>query len=245
MKNELPFRHFVARSVFETSFHRALEQQFLERLSRGFGPPTDRDRFSKNMPNSDAFAWNFPPGITGPLALFYAKGWREMIAALVGTRVTGDVNGALHHHQVASADGQVHRDLGVGWFSSQPRLDGSNPMDLSRCSYTTGQGEPGVLRRERVRAITMIYYLSNPGWCPGDGGETGLYSDSTAAVSKPASVVPPISNSILVFENTLGSYHSFLSNRRLTRNSIILWLHRTLEDAAALFGRDSIGRWLR
>jgi Rps23 Pro-64 3,4-dihydroxylase Tpa1-like proline 4-hydroxylase len=103
-------------------------------------------------------------------------------------------------------------------------------MDVRRCSYTHGVTAPGVNRRKVARAVTMIYYLANRPWFPGDGGETGLYRKATDPVARPAAIAPPINNSILVFENGPGSYHSFIRNRRNPRNSVILWLHRTIAD---------------
>jgi 2OG-Fe(II) oxygenase superfamily len=69
-------------------------------------------------------------------------------------------------------------------------------------------------------------YLCNPDWIEGDGGETGLYGSREDPVDRPIAVVPPINNSLLMFECTPYSYHSFLSNGRSPRNSVIVWLHR-------------------
>jgi 2OG-Fe(II) oxygenase superfamily len=239
-----PFSYFAAENVFEAGFFAEMEAQFQEVLSRGFGEPTDSTRFSRNMPNSDAYSWNLPATVDGPLSLFYSRAWHDMLVALTGVTSTLDVNAAIHHHQIGSANGSVHRDIGIGWFSQQPRPDGINPMDLSRCSYTTGHAfQPGAVAREVVRSLTVLVYLCNPDWQPGEGGETGLYPHSTGAVEEPAVRVPPVNNSILVFENKLDSYHSFISNPRLPRNSAIMWLHRPKKDAVERWGEQSIYRW--
>lgn len=239
-----PWPHFFAENVFQREFFHDLERQFNEVLGRGLGEPSDPTRFSRNMPNSDAYGWNLPPDVDGPLSLFYSKQWHDLLVGLTGVSSTLDVNTALHHHHVGSADGSVHRDLSAGWFSDQPRADGVNPMDLSRCSHTTGavkEGEPAA--REVVRSLTMIMYLGNPNWSHGDGGETGLYHFASDPVSQPAVRVPPHNNSILVFENGLDSYHSFLTNRRSARNSIILWLHRPKGEAIERWGSHNLYRW--
>jgi hypothetical protein len=239
-----PWPHLVAHNVFESGFFAQLEGQFREVLGRGLGGPNDPARFSRNMPNSDAYAWNLPPDLDGPLALFYSRTWHDMLVSLTGVSSTRDINAALHHHQVGSKNGSVHRDVGIGWFSDQPRADGINPMDLSRCSYTSGQvSEQGIAAREVVRSLTLIFYLCNPEWRPGEGGETGLYQYASDPVDKPDEGVAPIDNSILIFENRSDSYHSFLSNPRQPRNSIILWLHRPKEEAARRWGDHNIYRW--
>jgi hypothetical protein len=243
-KRHEPFPHFWAADLFCWDFYRALETELNAILSRGLSAGPDAARFSRNMPNSDAYAWNFPPNITGPLALFYSRAWHDMLSSLTGCELTGDVNAALHHHQIDSRDGTVHRDLGVGWFSTQPRTDGVNPMDLTRCSYTQPRSQiVGIEPRETVRAVTVIYYLGNRSSRPGAGGETGLYRFIDDPIDEPVVNVPPINNSLLIFENTPISFHSFRRNRHYPRNSVILWLHRSIDAARARWDENGIYRW--
>lgn len=239
-----PFPHFAAIDVFVPEFYLTLEKELREILDRGLAEWNDPDRFSRNMLNSNAYAWNFPPDIEGPLAVFYSRGWHDLLSRLTKVECTMDVNGAMHHHQLDSQNGSVHRDLGVGWFSRQERRDGVNPMDLRRCSYTHGPTREQVAEaRETVRAVTMIYYLANQPWSSGDGGETGFYCSESDPVERPALVVPPANNSLVCFENTPLSYHSFLSNKKNTRTSIILWLHRTKEATLARWPTERIYKW--
>lgn len=239
-----PFPHFVAYNVFFRPFYLALEEELRKVLSRGLSDVLDNKRFSRNMPYSDAYGWNFYPDINGPFALFYSREWHNMLSSLTGVKATGDVNGALHHHHVGSKNGSIHHDFSFGWFSTQKRPNGINPMDLARCSYTHGRvPQPEIRARKTVRAVTMIFYFGNPTWTPGSGGETGLYRSRNTPVEKPDVLVPPINNSILVFENTPTAFHSFISNHSNTRNSIILWLHRTEEDAVSRWGENSISTW--
>jgi 2OG-Fe(II) oxygenase superfamily len=239
-----PFPHFAATEVFEVGVAAELKRAFTDVLARGTSSGNDRVRFSQNMTYSDAYSWNFPADLNGPLALFYSREWHDLLVCLTGIRASGDVNGALHHHQLGSAQGTVHRDLNIAWFSDQPRSDGINPMDTRRCSYTHGvTAEQGIKRRKVVRAVTMIYYLANRSWSPGDGGETGLYRTAADPVERPAAIAPPVNNSILIFENGPGSYHSFIRNRRHPRNSVILWLHRTVADTVERWGIKRLGRF--
>jgi hypothetical protein len=239
-----PFRHYRAFEVFTPEMYEALEGALRQLLSKGFSERDDPERFSRNMPYSDAYGWNFPPQLKGPLAIFYSKGWHDMLARLTSVRATEDVNGALHHHQLRSNNGRVHRDLGVGWFSTQRRADGINPMDLQSCTYTHGRvNRPGLKVHETVRAVTMVYYFGNAAWNSGDGGELGLYQAPDDPVEKPCQSIPPLNNSIVVFENTPAAYHSFIQNRRATRNSAILWLHRSKAEAASRWGQGVISTW--
>jgi hypothetical protein len=156
-------------------------------------------------------------------------------------RATADINGALHYHETGSKDGFIHQDFSACWFVNRPRADGINVTDSSLCDYRTGAvSGPGVLPRERVRAVAMLYYLNNPPWASGDGGETGLYRSREDAIDRPAATIPPLNNSMLIFECSPRSFHSFRSNRRNPRSSIVMWLHTTTEVAAAKWGRGSI-----
>ncbi len=239
-----PFPHFTARDVFVPLFYEAIASEFQRIKDLGLDESADPTRFSRNMPNSDAYAWNFPPEIDGPLAMFYSLEWHHLLCRLTMADCTMDVNGALHHHQLHSQNGSVHRDLAIAWFSRQVRPDGMNPMDLSRCSYSRGSiRDSSIDVYESVRAVTMIFYLANPPWKSGDGGETGLYSSASDPVDCPAIAIPPENNSLLVFENTPASYHSFISNKRTTRNSLILWLHRTKQSTLARWPTERVYLW--
>jgi len=239
-----PFPHFIATRVFTNDFYRQLEREFLDVLGRGLADTADPAKFSRNMQNSDAYSWNFPADINGGLSLFYSRDWHDMLTNITKTDCTLDVNGALHHHQLLSKNGSIHKDVGIGWFSDQPRADGVNPMDLRRCAYTTGRisGQTSAVR-QTVRAVTMIFYLANPPWKPGVGGETGLYTSMTDPVDAAASAVPPVNNTMLIFENTPESFHSFISNTKQTRNSLILWLHRTVEETNRLWPSEPLYSW--
>jgi len=242
-RRERPFPHVVARDVFVQPVYRRLADAFQKLLDRGFrDAPTGR--FGRTLGAYDAWALHFAADHDGPLALLFSRGFCDVLARAAGVRVTRDVNVGLHHHQVGSASGSPHNDLNPGWFVERRRPDGINLMDHAACSYHHGTTtRPGERPRERVRAVAMIYYLNNPAWRDGDGGETGLYQSARDPVEKPAVAVPPVNNSLLLFECTPRSYHAFIANRRHVRNSVILWLHRSKEEAVARFGEDAIVYW--
>ncbi len=239
-----PFPHVIARSVFRAEVYRRMEAEFLAVLGRGLSEQPSTDMFSRNMPHSPGFAWNFPPDLSGALSLFYGRAWHDLLTGLFDVEATRDVNGALHHHPPHSPAGHIHRDMGVGWFSSQPRADGVNPMDLTRCGYTRGTSKVvGVVPRETVRAVTMVFFLANDGTALGAEGGTGLYDSEGDRVDRPARSIPPHDNTLLVFQNTPAAFHAFQGTRTKPRNSVILWLHRSKESAVACFGSEAIYRW--
>jgi hypothetical protein len=242
-KNNWPFPHITASNVFKPEFYVSLERALFELLDRGLSKDPAQDRLSMNMLYSDAYSWNLPPNIGPPLNLFYSKVWHDLLTGLAEVQTTLDVNAAIHHHQIGSSDGHIHQDLSIAYFSNQPRSDMINPMDLSRCSYTTGKTyQSRVEVHKVVRSVTMIFYLGNPEWKVGQGAETALYESANQDVRNPSKLVPPIDNSFLLFNNTPKSFHAFLSNSKM-RNSIILWLHRPLDESVRLFGAHNIRNW--
>jgi hypothetical protein len=65
---------------------------------------------------------------------------------------------------------------------------------------------------------------------------TGLYSAADDDIEQPSAFAAPINNSLLVFECTPYSFHGFISNYTKPRNSIVMWLHQTRENAVYKWG---------
>jgi Rps23 Pro-64 3,4-dihydroxylase Tpa1-like proline 4-hydroxylase len=114
--------------------------------------------------------------------------------------------------------------------------------DPARCGYWHGTDAVGPAY-ERVRAVAVLFYVGNEPWRPGDGGETGLYETADLPVDRPSVAVPPVNNRLLAFECTPTSFHSFISNRRSGRTSMIQWLHRSREEAVGRWGENSLVLW--
>jgi hypothetical protein len=235
-----PFAHIHVGDVFVPSVYDQLAVAFREVLASG----SDRGkgaRLAYYGAKFDGYVLPFRSGLSGPLAIFASRAWVELLARATGVAATADVNGALHHHARGSQNGFVHKDYSACWFIDRPRADGVNLSDNALCDYRTGKTTvAGAVARERVRAVAMIYYLNNAPWVEGDGGETGLYLNANDDVEQPAATIPPVNNSMLVFECSPHSCHSFISSRRNARNSVVMWLHRTKESAIARWGGESI-----
>jgi hypothetical protein len=229
---DYPFPHVVADHVFTEPFYRVFEEAVTERLGD----------FSRDMPDYDALGYAITSAETGPLSLFHSREWHDLIARVMRVDATGDINLALHHHEVRSANGSIHNDLNPGWFVAEDRPDGITVADSSRCGYWHGANAVGPAY-ERIRAVALLIYVGNEPWQPGDGGETGLYLSATQSVDEPSVRVPPRNNSLMAFECTPTSYHSFISNRRTGRTSLIQWLHRSRDDVVARWGGDRIVGW--
>lgn len=235
-----PFAHIHVEDVLVAPVYEQVLAAFRGVLACRAEDRAGSARLAYHGETFDGYLMPFHPDLKGALALFVSKAWVDLLARATGVTATRDVNGALHHHAKGSRHGFVHKDYSACWFIENPRPDGINITDNARCHYRTGKTPDGELAQERVRAVAMIYYLNNPAWAEGDGGETGLYLGSHDPVERPAAIIPPVNNSMLVFECSPYSYHSFISNRRNARSSIAMWLHRTKADAVGKWGADSI-----
>jgi hypothetical protein len=137
--------------------------------------------------------------------------------------------------------GFVHNDHNPTWFPEDPPDPGS--VSLARSDlvqYMTGElRDESITPHRSVRALALLYYTGNDAWRPGDGGETALYLRPSDAIERPAARVPPRNNSLVMFECTPNSFHTFLSNVRIERNCVIMWLHRAYEVAEHRWGPNA------
>jgi LPS sulfotransferase NodH len=236
VRREHPFPHVVAHDVFRPDVHARMESAFAALLAHP-------GAFTRNTSGYEVFSYTFGAGASGPLALFCSRPWHDLVSAVCGVRGTGHVFAGLHHHGIGSPSGSPHNDLNPGFFA-RPAAAGEVVLTSSDCSYFTGvTAQPGPTPIETVRGVAMIFFLHNGAWRPGDGGEVGLYRGAVDPVDRPALRVPPIDNSMLLFECTPNSLHSFITNRARPRNSVILWVHRPRTDVVARWGESAIVNW--
>jgi hypothetical protein len=232
-RRSVPFPHIVAHNVLHTPVYDSVVRDFEELMSQdGLGYLAAHDIHGRTM----------TADYEGPLSLFISRPWHNMLAKLLAVPATGHMNCGLHQHNVGSASGFPHNDLNPGWFLDYPSESGIRLAEPATCDYTNGKliraSEYPV--RETVRAAAAIFYLGNLPWVSGDGGATGLYWNASDSIENPAASVPPVNNSMLLFECTPFSYHGFIKNRRHPRNSIVLWLHRPKDDATRRWGGAAI-----
>jgi hypothetical protein len=244
-RRELPFPHVVAERVFRPTMYAAIESSFREVFARGLTDDSrDHSRFARSMKGYDAYGYRPPRDLDGPLAVFASREWRDLLASVFAVETTEDVEISLHHHCVGGKTGWIHNDLNPAWYVDQPRADGINLSNPLICSYHFGHTSGTDLTpRERIRAVAVLFYLANEPWSPGDGGETGIYAVRSTPADQPVFAMPPHNNSLLAFECTPFSYHTFIANKRAPRNSIVMWLHRPKQHVIERWGEAAIEPW--
>jgi hypothetical protein len=230
-----PFRHVHVQDVFipsvaeeiNSAVHKILENERLSAIAR-----------------YDALGWGFSPDCDWPLRLFTTDAWRNLIAGVLNVETIPYVSGGIHHHEVGGESGQPHCDLNPVYFAEATPRDGMVTLRGDLVDQKSGEilNEAPTVRRT-VRAVSILYYTANPPWNIGDGGGTGLYYRRSDSVTQPVITVPPINNSMVAFECTPSSFHSFISNRASERNSITMWLHRSDTAAVERWDEHTLERW--
>ncbi len=232
-----PFPHIYARDVFAAEFYERLAEEYA-RIRRERGA-----EFRATAVNYSATGMTLAEVRDGPLALFTTREWHDLVAGVTGIAATGDVEGSVHNHPPGSPGGWPHHDLTPAWFGGpEPGPDEIRLPD-PRVALKSGPISPEVRARELVRAVAVMFYLGNPGWRPGDGGETALYADIAGPTPTPALLVPPLDNSMVIFECTPRSWHTFAGGNTAERNSVVMWLHRPKNEAVLRWGGDNIVQW--
>lgn len=243
LRRAWPFPHIIAQNVFNLDFYNALAAQLHEILASGLSETPARGRFSRSIPGYDSYGIGFNHSFPEPIAIFLSPAWRDMVCGLFGIGATPYVFAGSHHHGVESKSGFIHNDFNPVWFPHSASEEIQIPNN-NLCSYKTGAGP--LQESDKVQVVhgaVVLFFLLNDGWQPGDGGETGLYTSSRSRVSEPAMRCPPINNSLVTFECTPRSFHTYLTNRRLPRTSIIMWIHRMMEEAVEKYGEETLERW--
>jgi len=237
-QHQRPFRHFRAHDVLEGHDYRRLCELFRQIQD---GSTALSYRMARTSRNYDARVVAVDERLAGLLDPLFAPAWLSSLGRLLGFPPADVIDGALHSSPAGSRDGWIHTDLCPAWFDESRPSGTVRFPDRLRCEYFTGRPlHPDARPVEYIRAAALIYFLCNDGWEAGDGGETGLYAAARHAACTTFTSVPPVNNSLLFFECSPHSYHRFLSNPGRERNSVILWLHCTVEQAKTLWGETSI-----
>jgi hypothetical protein len=231
-----PFRHFRARDVLDSNAYQQICSEFSAIADTTQGGRDGAYRLARTNPKYDALMLGVDSNLAPSFAPFFSRDWFQYLYRLIRLPELLRIDGGLHSSPEGSGDGWIHSDLCSGWFDESSAESGPFP-NRKKCDYFSGKARTSDAKPvEYVRAATMIYYLCNDGWCPGDGGETGLYASSRLGANAPVELVQPLNNSLLLFECSPHSYHRFVANPGRVRNSIILWLHATVERSVSTWG---------
>jgi len=245
--DEEPFPHKYLTDFLKPDFYSDICSLFDEILARGIvyaHDPFDKNRFKRFTYGYDAAYWQVPPDVGYPLNEFYSPQWIAYFSHLFGVNLTADISLTLHHQSQDSKPFTAHNDY---CLIGMPKREDD---DLRVKQYYFGSPSSGaspyfiqsVEEAEhlnldvQMRSVVGIFYINNPPWKEGNGGETGLYDNyESYTLNRPSKRCPPISNSMLTFETSPASFHTYLPNKATVRNTLLFWLHSPYEHKIARF----------
>ena len=209
-----PFPHIVIENFFKPDIYAALCQKFEIAKNKGFSEEkaSPVNQFHAFTVEYDGYVYT-PQGTldpTNPLSLFFSLEWNNFFSKLFHQFSTFETTLAFHHHPIGNTTGFVHNDFVDMPFSPISKLPNG----------VIWKSSPKPDRKVR-RTISILYYLNNPEWRQGDGGETGIYSADKKTLLK---VVPPVNNTLFAFQTSPQSMHAFQGNKT-ERNSFVQWFH--------------------
>lgn len=239
----LPFRHFSANDVFDAPTYQRLGERFSQILDTTVGLREGRYKMRPSQGTNDGLVLGLTDHLAADFAPLFTETWLRSLATLLDLDFLPRIEGALHSNPQGSRTGWIHTDCCSAWFDeSSGKPDQLMLPPRGRCSYFTGQPKVAEARpAEYIRAATMIFYLCNDGWETGNGGETAVYSQDCETPDTLVKLIEPRNNSLFLFECSPHSYHRFITNPGQRRNSIILWLHSSVDDAQTRWG-DGVHR---
>lgn len=236
----MPFRHFRASQVFNPIDYQSLASAFSRVLQEVNSDPKQQYNVERYN-NYDALVIGMDARLSNQFKPLFESSWIEELSRLMGIPFLPRISGALHSHPVNSRTGWIHSDYCPVWFDESVKQFESELLypDHSRCEYFTGKSKVAdALPKEYIRSASMIFYLCNDGWQEDEGGETVLYEAAHSHPYRAVEFIPPVNNSLLFFEISPYSFHTFITNRVRSRNSIILFLHSTIEFAKSRWGNS-------
>jgi hypothetical protein len=232
-----PFQHYRAFDVLRPADYTNAAEAFRALLSGSPSIESHRPGFSRGNSKYDAQILAMDLALSQSFRPLLDTPWLESIAALLQLPFHLVVDAALHSSPANSRTGWIHTDFCAVWIDESRQETGLRFPDRRMCEYFSGvQTHRDAQPVKYARAATLIYYLCNDGWVTGAGGETALYSASSDACLAEEYLISPINNSLLLFECTPHSYHRFVSNPGMRRNSVICWLHTPFECTMARWG---------
>ena len=238
---KLPFPHVYIQNALKEEFYTVLCKYFNQVLLRGIVPstePLNPSKFQKFSYGYDASFWQPPPDIGYPINAFYEPIWVEFLSKLFNIPLTNHISLTLHHQVYDSKPFAAHNDYClVGMSKCKGPSDKLQQYHFETPYFIKSVEEGQSLNLDiQMRSVVALFYINNLPWEEGKGGETALYEQYADYVAhKPFKKIPPISNSVLMFETTPETFHTYLPNFSKFRNTLIFWLHSDMKKKIAKY----------
>lgn len=226
-----PFPHVHIQNFFKEDFYRQICNQFKTVLATGIveaHEPWSPNKFHKIPYGYDAAYWQPPPDVGLPIKQLFQSVWIDFFSSMFGVPLTKNISLTFHCQLKDSKPFAAHNDYCyVGMPKLEDQDDRVRQFYFENPYFITGSQEAREMDVSlQMRSVVGLFYLENPKYLAGNGGETGLYrSYEDYTQDNPVKKIPPLSNSMLIFETTPHSFHTYLPNKAKYRNTMLFWLH--------------------
>jgi hypothetical protein len=238
--HKYPFLHYRATNVLNKESYDRITASFNSFLNATYNNNGGNAKYKlqKSAQNYDALILGMNDEIAPMFYPFFSENFLKLLANFVSIPFIPRIEGGLHSSPPNSRTGWIHTDFCSAYFDESVPVSGLFPK-REGCEYFSGvKKNPAAKPVEYVRMATLIYFLCNNNWQNGYGGETGLYGAAKQTYNTSFDLIPPVNNSLLLFKCSPHSYHRFVTNPGITRNSIILWLHSPVNYAESIWGKS-------
>lgn len=213
-KHDSPFKYYILRDVFNESIYKSIVKNCI--LST-INTPVYADvegsatqytaRLQSILNNSMGHGCDF----------FTSSIWQNFNAEIFNLILTKYIALSFHVHDAPGKKGWIHADFNVCSFSRIPDGADYQLTDIDYCS----DADDGFVKV--MRSAAFLYYFNNHSDFinAGDGG-TDIFDHN----KKLCRTVNATNNSLLCFEVTPESYHSFAGST-YQRSALVGWLHST------------------
>jgi hypothetical protein len=214
-----PYNHVIIKNLLKQDIYDKLCARFYEYISRA--PKPHGQIGSTNLTyNAFIYGLNEKDCVDG-YEFFISNEWKEFVSKIFGIELNQHIAYSLHYHKAPSNNGYVHADLSLCSVINDPNRKIKVTGD---CNYADDSQDLQPHVQKTMRTIAALYYFNNDvdNWKESDGGGTGIYEnyELTSLIKQ----VPPINNSLFMFEIGAKSFHAFIG-ANFDRSAMVQWFH--------------------
>lgn len=217
---QYPFNHIIIKNLLKDDIYNSLCENFESYIikTKKFGKIGDTNLFY------DAKIYEMKEeDCKNGYEFFVSLFWQSCISFLFQKQFNQHIAYTLHEHEPNTKDGYPHLDLSICSViedhNKQIKLTGD-------CLYADDSKLRQPYTKKIVRSVAGLYYFNNKTNGNDDlGGGTAIYNDyNTQNINK---IIPPINNSMFLFEIGSKSFHGFKKSK-FKRSAIVQWFHEDL-----------------
>lgn len=218
-----PFNYLVIENLFDQHIENGLSLLFAELIQKA-KPIGKVGEVGNLIYDALSLPLNLEVLRSSTASVLASVELKELIASSLQIRLDNNIMLGMHRHNPPSKAGWSHTDFAVVSFPNiEPNFNGLRVFhEGCGCEYSDDSRDRQPNSIKTARAVACLYYIGNPTWKPGMGGETGVLAEPGSRV---VASVPPRNNSLLVFEISPISYHAYLGSPHAQRNCFIWWYH--------------------